>query len=83
MQQLGVSPDVSVVNCVSHKIPSTAPVKKYLNLKMRDKGTYDILYDLLNFIEFVENENDKVIVHCRNGMSRSGVLVMGYLMYKL
>ena len=72
-----------IVNCVSHKLPSDADCKGYLNLQMQDRAEYDVLYDLYRFIDFVDEFAEKIIVHCRSGKSRSGTLVIGYLMWKL
>ncbi len=58
----------------------------YLNIDLKDDGNINISNAIIKFINFVkevsENENNKILIHCAEGVSRSPALVSAYLMWK-
>ena len=55
----------------------------YYRLYLQDKGSEDvlcILYDVFAFIRGAREKGGKTLIHCQQGVSRSTVLGIGYLM---
>ena len=55
----------------------------YFRLYLQDKGSEDvlcILYDVFDFIRSARAGGGKALIHCQQGVSRSTVLGIGYLM---
>ena len=55
----------------------------YYRLYLQDKGSEDvlcILYDVFDFIRGAREKGGKTLIHCQQGVSRSTVLGIGYLM---
>ena len=55
----------------------------YYRLYLQDKGSEDvlgILYDVFAFINHARQQGGKTLIHCQQGVSRSTVLGIGYLM---
>ena len=58
----------------------------YYRVDLRDKVNEAILDAIQSFILFVdslESENAKILVHCREGKSRAPIVISGYLVSKL
>ena len=53
----------------------------YKTLEIQDNEYEIIINSLIKGIEFIES-NKTVLVHCREGISRSSTIVIGYIMYK-
>ena len=53
----------------------------YKTLEIQDNEYEIIINSLIKGIEFIEN-NKTILVHCREGISRSSAIVIGYIMYK-
>ena len=53
----------------------------YKTLEIQDNEYEIIINSLIKGIEFIEN-NKTILVHCREGISRSSTIVIGYIMYK-
>ena len=58
----------------------------YFNIDLKDDGNMNISNAIIKFINFVKevskNENNKILIHCAEGVSRSPALVVAYLMWK-
>ncbi len=57
---------------------------QYLKMYLMDSAHEDIICVLYDVIEFIENarlQGKKVLVHCHQGVSRSTIFCIGYLMY--
>lgn len=64
---------------------------KHLSIFLRDDPSADIIHNILQTIDFIENDNltnnnsqakSKVLFHCIEGKSRGPALAAGYLMWK-
>ena len=53
----------------------------YKTLEIQDNEYEIIINSLIKVIEFIES-NKTILVHCREGISRSSTIVIGYIMYK-
>ena len=53
----------------------------YKTLEIQDNEYEIIINSLIKGIEFIES-NKTILVHCREGISRSSTIVIGYIMYK-
>ena len=53
----------------------------YKTLEIQDNEYEIIINSLIKGIEFIE-KNKTILVHCREGISRSSAIVIGYVMYK-
>lgn len=78
-----------VINCAQSLltfIPKFVEYREdftYLTLPMIDSLDFDIkdhVLEALNFIEKAVQENGKIFIHCAQGISRSGSIVVAYLM---
>ena len=59
---------------------------KYLSIYLRDDPEVDIFYHFFQVINFLESEekkgDEKILFHCKEGISRAPAMVAGYLMWK-
>ena len=57
---------------------------KYLCIYLRDSINSDIIYNIFEVIKFIEegNQQNKILFHCIEGISRGPALLAGYLMWK-
>ena len=59
---------------------------KYLSIYLRDDPEVDIFYHFFQVINFLDQEdkkeNEKILFHCKEGISRAPAMVAGYLMWK-
>ena len=70
-----------IVNCAFNLPSKYNGMFTYLDLKLRDEPDQVIFPQVDNAYKFiVENRNTNVFVHCVHGMSRSGSVVVYYLM---
>ena len=70
-----------IVNCAFNLPSKYTGMFTYLDLKLRDEPDQVIFPQVDNAYKFiVENRNTNVFVHCVHGMSRSGSVVVYYLM---
>ncbi|KAI0689789.1 protein-tyrosine phosphatase-like protein [Cytidiella melzeri] len=81
LDALGITHIVSVVDFVPEPCPSHI---KRLHVKLNDTPAADILQHLEETTEFIrsallQNESNKVLVHCLMGISRSATVVCAYL----
>ncbi|KAF9462923.1 protein-tyrosine phosphatase-like protein [Collybia nuda] len=81
--RLGITHVISVLEHDTH-IPECIPKKQKLHLRLADNMDVNILEhldDTTNFITsaLAEDENNKVLVHCFQGISRSATIVCAYL----
>ncbi len=56
---------------------------KYIEFKARDRETYNMMqhyWDAHKMIEDARKKNGKVLLHCKMGRNRSGVLGVAYYM---
>ena len=53
----------------------------YKTLEIQDNEYEIIINSLIKGIEFIE-KNETILVHCRQGISRSSAIVIAYIMYK-
>ena len=74
-----------IINCCGDVCENYFPdAFHYLKLHLLDSAQEDImcvLYKVIDFIDAVRKAKQKVLVHCQQGVSRSTVLVIAYLMY--
>jgi len=79
-----------IVNCaLSSKsfIPVYFDEFQYLNLDLKDEPGFDLLSVLYKFIQYIEqisseSANNRILVHCYEGISRGPALIISYLMWK-
>ena len=79
-----------VLNCCSgSSLINNSPSVNYMNIKylkinLRDDPNADIINALFLTINFIEDgqENNKILFHCVEGVSRGPALLIGYLMWK-
>src|SRR5271166_5973068 len=73
-----------IINCAKELAFMDTHEDNYLFLPMVDDIDYDIQLDVKRAIEFIDLvvEASKVFVHCQKGISRSGTIVIAYLMHK-
>lgn len=75
-----------VVNCAADICPNAFPESfSYMRLFLLDSGSEDILAVIYDAIEFIErarrsSPRAKIFVHCQQGVSRSAVVCIAYLM---
>ena len=59
---------------------------KYYNIELRDDGNINIMDSIIKFITFLNeisfDKNNKILIHCFEGISRAPTLVSAYLMWK-
>ena len=70
-----------VVNC-AFNLPSKYPkLLTYLNLNLRDEPDQTIFPQIDDAYKFIKNNpHNNILVHCVHGMSRSGSVIVYYLM---
>jgi hypothetical protein len=75
-------PDVrAVLNLCGAEDPDQAPVHRWEPIRDAEPvPTIDWLRRQVEFIEAQRQAGRAVLVHCRNGVSRSGMVVVAYLM---
>ena len=70
----------TVVNC-AESVNSTYKELKFLELKMYDKSKQKLFPKLEIAYKFIKkNSKNNILIHCKNGKSRSAALVVFYLM---
>ncbi|EAU90608.1 hypothetical protein CC1G_00992 [Coprinopsis cinerea okayama7 len=82
--KLGITHIVSVIDRPPTQLPESIPQSNRLQVSIKDYSDADILVHLeetTNFIARVlaENDTNKVLVHCLQGISRSATVVCAYL----
>ncbi|KAL9656186.1 hypothetical protein ABK040_007803 [Willaertia magna] len=84
LKHLRITHVINVTNSIDNNFPSTL---QYLRIPIHDADHEDIkqYFDTCyNFIEKAFNdENGRVLVHCKAGVSRSAAIVISYLMKKM
>jgi protein tyrosine phosphatase (PTP) superfamily phosphohydrolase (DUF442 family) len=74
-----------VVNCVGDLCENYfEPELTYMRLFLMDNAQEDIMcvaYDVFHFIDQARQHGGVVYVHCQQGVSRSCVMCIGYIMY--
>jgi atypical dual specificity phosphatase len=83
LSRLGITHVVSVIEHVPD-IPECIPSSNRLHLSLADRTEVDILSHLDETTEFIrkalgENTENKVLVHCFQGISRSATVVCAYI----
>lgn len=69
-----------IVN-ISYDVPNYHENIEYYNYKIKDDGIDDLDLDILDkIIEFVKENDNKILVHCVMGKSRSASFIIYYLM---
>ena len=76
------------IKAVLQIMPNPPPITdniSHMHIDILDRGDVDII-DIINccysFIEYHEQQNNKIYIHCAMGISRSASVVIGYLMKK-
>lgn len=80
LQKNGVSHIVNVTREIDNFFPESL---KYLNVRVYDEETTDLLSHWKETYRFISNarkQNTRVLVHCKMGVSRSGSTVIAYAM---
>ncbi|XP_069089041.1 protein phosphatase Slingshot homolog 3 [Pleurodeles waltl] len=80
LQRNGVSHIVNVTREIDNFFPESL---KYLNVRVYDEETTDLLSHWKETYRFISNarkQNTRVLVHCKMGVSRSGSTVIAYAM---
>lgn len=73
----------AVLNLCEHDDPYTCEVHEHRPIAdAAPAPSLDWLRKQVEWIDRQRNEGRRVYVHCRNGVSRSGMVVTAYLMYK-
>lgn len=69
-----------IINC-AFNLPCKYPQYKYLALNLKDEVTQEILDKMEESYQFIkQNSSSNILVHCVFGKSRSGSVVLYYLM---
>ncbi|KAF8075036.1 protein-tyrosine phosphatase-like protein [Lyophyllum atratum] len=81
--RLGITHVISVLE-YNPTIPDIIPEERKLHIRLADQPNADILSHLPETTQFItlalaENEANKVLVHCFQGISRSATVVCAYL----
>ena len=78
-----------IINCASGSktfYPLYYKDFKYYNIELRDDGNINIMDSIIKFITFLNeisfDKNNKILIHCSEGISRAPTLVSAYLMWK-
>lgn len=74
-----------ILSAVSGVFPVYPTEFTYMNLDLLDEPTFNIkpfFNESNNFFEKASNSNNKILVHCICGVSRSVTLACAYLIYK-
>jgi protein-tyrosine phosphatase len=82
LQQHGIGYILNLTPCCPNCFPQNFVYKRVL---LRDHAGEDIskcLFGCLAFIESAAQHNQRVLVHCTKGISRSSTVVVAYLMLK-
>jgi atypical dual specificity phosphatase len=78
-----------VINCAGELNPEGAKGRKYMKLDLQDRPTDNILQYFDQTSEFIYQAlvktkvQQRVLVHCAMGISRSASIVIAYLMYTI
>ena len=76
-----------IVNCISHQEKFEKDGMVYLNLRMDDLPSYRCIEDCETSFCFIEDslrgENNRVLIHCQLGISRSCAVCTYFLMKHL
>ncbi|KAF6761561.1 protein-tyrosine phosphatase-like protein, partial [Ephemerocybe angulata] len=83
MEDLGIT---HVISVIEHRpaLPDSVPIQRRLQVFLADRGDANILVHLGETTKFIadalaENETNKVLVHCQQGISRSATVVCAYI----
>ena len=83
MQKLGITHILNVSNCAPNAYPDLFEYCKIANIQdTRDQQITDYLPEGLKFITeaLAANAENKVLVHCAAGISRSGAFCAAYML---
>ena len=61
---------------------------QYFKIKLRDDGNFNLIKPIIEFLSIInniinENKQNKILIHCYEGISRAPALVCAYLIWKL